>query len=146
MSRSHASVISLVIGCTAIAGAIAATTTLGFSGEAEPARAPDAVIAKRERALDRFEASLRRALAKKPPALPPVPTYPAVSIPPSPAPAPPEAPPAAQQAPAPEKVVYRRPPPIVQYEQPTVASTPTAGYEDDEFEGHDDDGEEEEEG
>jgi outer membrane protein TolC len=59
----------------------------------------DRQVAQRAAQLDAYEASLRKALAQKPPALPPVPVASASSAP--------------LQAAAPVRVVYHRPPPIV---------------------------------
>ncbi len=97
MSKLHVTLIASLLAAAAILGAVAATHTvkLGAANRASTAK----TVSARTKQLDRFESSLRRALERKPPALPAVPKPAAVS--PSRAPAP--------QA----RVVYRRPPPIV---------------------------------
>jgi len=72
MKRTHTLAIALLIGLAAIAGAFAATRTAGLGASARLASVSDAQIAQRTRQLDRVEASLRRARAQRPPALPPV--------------------------------------------------------------------------
>jgi hypothetical protein len=96
VNRTRALVVSLAIGLAAISGlyALASTLSLGRQSRA----ASDAQIARRTAQLDRYEASLRRALAQKPPALPAVP---AAGSGPS------------LQSAAPVRVVYHRPPPVV---------------------------------
>ncbi|HZR96191.1 MAG TPA: hypothetical protein VFA56_10880 [Gaiellaceae bacterium] len=90
--------VAALVAAAAVLGTLAATNTVSLG--AAQHRASDAGIAKRTHQLDRFEASLRRALARKPPALPKVPAAPAVSAAAAPA------------APQPH-VVYRRPPAVV---------------------------------
>ena len=72
MNRKHALTISLAAALAAIAGVFAATKSvhLGHSAAAS-ATATSPVIASRTAALDRTEAALRKALAQKPPRLPP---------------------------------------------------------------------------
>jgi len=67
MRRAHALVLSLAIGVATIAGTVAATRTATLG-----ARTSDTQVAARSARLDRFEASLRRAAADRPPALPPL--------------------------------------------------------------------------
>ena len=121
MKPVHALVIAGVLAVAALAGVVAATrtTTLGVSAQQTSA----ASLAKRTQQLDRFEASLRKQLAAKPPKLPAVPSAPA-SVPVAAAPAAP--------APAVQRVVYRRPAPIV------VVKHRTGGeHESGDHEGHD---------
>ena len=92
MPRRHALVLSLLIGLAAVFGVIAASRTVSL-GNASRSSA-DTAIVQRTRALDRYEASLQKALAKRVPALPPVAVARAASA-------------------APVRVVYHRPPPIV---------------------------------
>lgn len=107
MRRSNAFFIAFLLGAAVVVGSVAAlkTARLGTAG-AQRAAVPARVIAHRRATLDRAQISLRKALARRPPKLPPVPTYPAPSIPsPSAGPAP---------APAAAPVVkYVRPAPIV---------------------------------
>lgn len=70
MSRKHLFTIVVLLGAAAVAGVLALTTT-GRLG-ASATQASNAQIAAKSRSLDRLEASLRRSLAKKPPALPAV--------------------------------------------------------------------------
>jgi hypothetical protein len=95
MSRKHVFVVALLLAVGVVFGvvALARTTHVGAAART-PTTVSGADIARRSRALDGLEASLRRALAKKPPKLPAVPaTRPAVG-----------------RAPA---VTYVRPAPIV---------------------------------
>lgn len=94
MKRTSALLVSLSIGVAAILGVFAATRTIVLGSR--PSSATSTQVAKRTRQLNRYEASLRKALAQKPPALPPLPAGAAST-------------PAAQ----PVRVVYHRPPPIV---------------------------------
>jgi len=105
MNRMHALIVSLAVGVAAIAGVFALGHTLSLGNQAHAAT--DSQIARRTAQLDRYEASLRAALAARPPKLPPVPA-PRVS------PAPTQS---AVTAPLPvapsARIVYHRPPPIV---------------------------------
>jgi hypothetical protein len=94
MHKVHVFLIAGALAAAAVLGTTAAlrTTSLGRAHRA----AGDAAVTARAKQLDRFEAALRRRLAKRPPALPAVP----------------KAAPAAPAAAAP-RVVYRRPPAIV---------------------------------
>lgn len=118
MNRTHVAVVSVLVGVAAVLGAVAVIHTVSL-GSRQRASSTASLRARAAR-LDRFEASLRRALARTPPPLPPVP---------NPAPVSAVAPPAA----APQaRVVYRRPPPIV-----VVRHT---HHGDDGFEGRDGEG------
>ena len=84
----------LIAGALAVAAVLGATAALRTTslGRAHRSSADAAVVA-RAKQLDRFEATLRAQLAKRPPALPAVPRV----VPAAPAP----------------HIVYRRPPAIV---------------------------------
>lgn len=122
MNRTRPLIVSLAVGLAAVAGVFALGNTLSLGQQAHTSK--DKQVAQRTAQLDRYEASLRKALAQKPPALPPVPaattvtppsTQSAVSAP-------------AQSAPA-VRVVYHRPPPIV------VIKHRPGGAHESEFEG-----------
>ena len=68
MTRTHTFVIVVLLAAAAVAGLLALTRTTQQSASASPAL--DAQIAARTRSLDKLEASLRRSLAKRTPALP----------------------------------------------------------------------------
>jgi hypothetical protein len=68
MARKHALFISLLLGLAMAAGGLTIVRTAGLGQPA--ATASDAQLLKRERLLDRQQRALRRALAKRPPALP----------------------------------------------------------------------------
>ena len=94
MTRPAALVLSLAIGVAAVFGLFAASRTVSLGNQSRAS--VDAQVAKRTQQLNRYEASLRKALAQKTPALPPVVTG------------------AARTAPTQAvRVVYHRPPPIV---------------------------------
>jgi hypothetical protein len=111
MSRTTASIASLAGAVAAIAGVGALGRTLSLSTAAH--RTSDTQVAARTAQLDRYQASLERMLAQRPPALPPLPSSDAAAR--------------ATQA-APQRVVYHRPPPIV------VTVHRTAGEHEDEHE------------
>jgi hypothetical protein len=92
MKKIHALAIALILAVSAGLGLAAATKTAGLRSGTATAVTTKAAIAARSRKLDRLEASLRRALRDKPPALP-------AARNPAAAPA--------------QQVVYRRPAPIV---------------------------------
>jgi hypothetical protein len=95
MNRMNVAVIAGLLAVAAVLGTVAATHTVAL-GSAQKQKA-NATVQSRAKRLAAYEASLRHALAKKPPALPALPKTPAApSVP------------AAQQ-----RVVYRRPPAIV---------------------------------
>ena len=75
MSRKHAIVFAVLLACNAVLGTVALTHTLhlGQASQQASQKAASALIAKRTTQLDRFEASLKAHLAKKPPPLPEVP-------------------------------------------------------------------------
>lgn len=98
MSRSKVAIVAGLLAAAAVLGAVAVTKTVSLG--AAHARASDAKVQARAKQLDRFEASLRHALAKTPPALPKVPKAAAASA-------------QGSGAAAQPRVVYRRPPAIV---------------------------------
>ncbi len=108
MNRLNTTFVAALLAVAAVLGTVAATHTMSL-GAAHRSSSGAAVVA-RTKQLNRFEASLHHALAKRPPALPAVPKMrkappvSAVSQAPATAPAP-----AAPQ----QRVIYRRPPPIV---------------------------------
>jgi hypothetical protein len=105
MAHKHVIFVSLLLGLAAVLGAVAAIRT-AHVGQASASRATvsTASIMRRQRSLDRVQASLHRALMRRPPKLPKVPSYPSVASATAPAPA---------AAPAPPAVQYVRPAPVV---------------------------------
>jgi hypothetical protein len=97
MNRSRALIVSLAVAVAAIAGVFALTSTVSLGSKARATT--DKQVAARTAQLDRYEASLRKALALKPPKLPAVPAAAQSS--------------ASVQSAAPTRVVYHRPPPVV---------------------------------
>ncbi len=97
MHKLNVAAVAALLALAAVLGgtALLRTTSLGTAGR----HANDAAVAAKTRQLAAYEAKLRRALAAKPPALPPLP---AASHGVTPATAVPQ-----------QRVVYRRPPPIV---------------------------------
>src|SRR5579864_5697291 len=94
MNRLHLTLVAGLLAAAAVLGTVAATHTVSLG--AAHTGAGNTNVVTRTRQLQRFEASLHRALAKKPPALPAVPAAHAGGA----------------SAPAP-RVIYRRPPAIV---------------------------------
>ncbi len=86
MSRKHAFVISIALGLAAIAGATAALRTAQLGTPAAVTKPAATSLSARAKALDRQEAALRLALARRPPRLPAVPSVPASPAQPAPAP------------------------------------------------------------
>jgi hypothetical protein len=125
--------LSLFAAAALAAGTAALAHTLHLGAASN--KTSNRLLASRSRQLDRFEASLRVALSRTPPPLPPVPVVkapvvkpPPVALPPPPAapitvaPAASPLPPARAPAPAPApalvaaktpRVIYKRPPPII---------------------------------
>jgi hypothetical protein len=91
MNKVHALTVAAILTVAAVFGFVAATKTVGL--RSANATASSGAVAARAHRLDRVEASLRRALRAKPPALPALPS--------------------ARPAAATPQVVYRRPAPIV---------------------------------
>ena len=106
--------ISLVLGLSVAAGAFAAVRTvhLGVQGAKVDTRHQQQLIAHRRSQLDRFEASLRSALHKRPPKLPRMPHFKPIAKPPA-VPVVPSAPVSASYSSAPAaptpRVVYVQP-------------------------------------
>jgi len=94
MTRTSALLVSLAIGVAAIFGVFAVTRTVSLGNNAKSTT--EAQITARTKQLARYEASLRKALAQKPPALPPR-----------------AAGRTATATAQPIQVVYHRPPPVV---------------------------------
>jgi hypothetical protein len=65
MSRKHLFAIVVLLGAAAVAGLLALTRTTTAATQASSTE-----IAAKSRSLDRLEASLRRSLAERPPAVP----------------------------------------------------------------------------
>jgi hypothetical protein len=108
--RTQSLIVAISLGLAAVFGLIALTKTVHLGRAAAAKPVSKALIAKRTSQLDRFEASLRAELRKKPPAVPKVPSTPI----PKPAAAAPAYAPAPAAAPAAtQRVVYVRPAPIV---------------------------------
>ena len=95
VKRIHVFLIAALLGVAALAGMFAATRTVSLGVAGKNSR--DAAVAARTRQLDAYAASLRQALAHKPPALPKVPAAKSSSL---------------VQAGSP-RVIYHRPAPIV---------------------------------
>ena len=81
ISRAHGLVLSVLLGGAAAAGSYAIITT-GHLGDAEskPELASSRQIAQRARKLDDWEVSLTKSLKARPPALPPLNRYAAVTF------------------------------------------------------------------
>lgn len=97
MKRPRALLVSLAVAAAAIAGVFALTSTVSLGSQARAST--DAQVAQRSAQLDRYEASLRKALAEKPPRLPALPTTSASS--------------AGVPSTAPARVVYQSSPPVI---------------------------------
>jgi len=118
VKKIHVAGVAVVLGLAAIFGVVAAVRTSGLAASAAQPRVSREAIAARARQLDRVEASLRKALADRPPALPPL----AASAPARPAPS--------------ARVVYRRAAPVVTVEHRDGGE---AGEEYEHEDGEDDD-------
>ena len=96
MRRTHVVAVAVLIGIAAALGTYAATRTsdLGVQARKGSDKAAAAQIAAKTKRLDALEASLHKALARKPPALPPLPK-------------------AQPQSQAPQRLVYTAPQPTV---------------------------------
>lgn len=81
MHSTHRIAIAAILGLAVVAGLLGLTRTLdlGAASASPPRVSRDAVVRSAHR-LDRAEAALRHARASRPPALPPIPTYPAVPV------------------------------------------------------------------
>ncbi len=114
MSRKHVVVIVVLLAFNAVVGAVALTRTIHL-GQASH-KASNALVTKRTKQLDRFEASLKAQLAKK---TPPLPKAPLVSVAATATPAT-----AASSAPL---VKYVRPAPIIIHKHRTGGEHETEG-------------------
>jgi hypothetical protein len=74
MKRIHALLIATAVAAVAVLGLIAATRTMQLGAAASQPKVTATEIAKRNRTLDRIEASLSVQAARKPPALPALPS------------------------------------------------------------------------
>ncbi len=95
MDRTRAAFLALAVAAVAITGVFAVGRVLTPGSQTHTST--NTQVARRARQLDRYEASLVKALAKRPPALPPIPVASSAG---------------AQQAVA-APIVYRRLPSIV---------------------------------
>lgn len=116
MNRSRALIVSLAAAVAAVAGVLALTSTLALGSEARATT--DQQVAQRTAQLDRYEASLKKALAQKPPALPAVPRVSSTAS-------------AGAATTVPARVVYRRAPAVV-----VAGSGHDDEYEHEQDEGH----------
>jgi hypothetical protein len=76
MHRRHALVVALLLGAAVVLGSIAALKTAELKNASAQPVVSSRAIARRNARLDRVQISLRKALARRPPKLPPVPHYP----------------------------------------------------------------------
>lgn len=115
MSRLHSTLIALVLGSVAVAGVFAGVKTVRLGQKVPASTHPVAAreLAFRQARLDRWSRTLRAEQAKRPPALPKVPTFAPVS---SPQPA----------ASAASQVRFVRPKPAVEYQR-AAGQSPAAG-------------------
>jgi hypothetical protein len=82
LKRLHTLVIALVLGAAAAAGLLAATRTVDLGAANATPSSSNAAVAARAAKLDRLERSLHKALERRPPKLPKVPTVsPSSSVP-----------------------------------------------------------------
>ena len=73
MKKIHALAVAAILAVSAVFGLAAATKTAGLHSASGSATVSSAAISARAKRLDRVQASLRRSLRDKPPALPAVP-------------------------------------------------------------------------
>ena len=121
MQRANAFVIALLLGAAVVIGSVAALKTAELKGASAQPAASARAIARRNARLDKVQISLRKALARRPPKLPSLPHYSAVTRP----------------AAAPPVVRYVRPAPVVVVHH--RAGGDEAEYGDHEHEGGSDD-------
>jgi hypothetical protein len=110
MNRTRSLIVSLAVGVAAVAGVFALGHTLALGAQSHATT--DKQVAVRTAQLNRYEASLRKELAQKPPVLPPVPKAGTAGTASVIANAPATTAGTVTSA-APVRVVYHRPPPIV---------------------------------
>ena len=76
MARKHVLLVSLLLGLAVAIGTLAAVrTTQAGRPSATAAKVSSGSLVQRSRALDRVQASLHKALSRRPPKLPGVPSY-----------------------------------------------------------------------
>jgi hypothetical protein len=97
MNKLNVAAIAGMLAFAAVLGTIAATHTVSLG--TSHLQSASSTLRAQTKKLNRFEAALRRQLARKPPKLPAVPKAPAVAAP------------RAQQPQ--QQVIYRRPPAVV---------------------------------
>jgi len=97
MNKLHITIVAGLLAAAAVLGTFAAGRTVSLG--AAHKKASNGNVLTRSKQLNRFEASLQKALAKKPPALPAVPKASAARQP--------------GAASAQPRVIYQRPPAIV---------------------------------
>ena len=75
MKRFHVLLLALLLGASAVAAtfAVVETTNLGMSAKAKSVEITNSQLAARNGHLDNVEAAVKRALRRKPPALPQLP-------------------------------------------------------------------------
>lgn len=123
MSRLHSTFVALVLAAVAAAGLFAAVKTVRL-GQRVSAQTPAHAtrdLASRQAKLTRWSESLHKQLAKRPPALPKLPTYAPVQAPPATA----ASPSATRVAAASPPVKYVRPKPVVKYRHASAPTTTT---------------------
>ena len=74
MQRANAFVIALLLGAAVVVGSVAALKTAELRGAPRNPPSRHRTLAKRSARLDRAEIALRKALSRRPPKLPQVPT------------------------------------------------------------------------
>jgi hypothetical protein len=79
VTKTHVTIISLLLGLAVVLGLAAAVRTTGLAGQQATASA--GALGARQQRLDRLNANLRHALASRPPALPAIATAPATTAP-----------------------------------------------------------------
>lgn len=120
MSRLHSTLVAFVLGVAAATGlfAIGRTVRLGQTVAAPKPALIARELAARRAKLTRWSHSLQQARAKHPPALPKIPKFAPVHIPPA-------APPAASAAAATSQVTSVRPRAVVTYRHASAPHTST---------------------
>ncbi len=114
MPRTQSLIVAVSLGLAVVFGVIALNKTVHLGQAAAVKPVAKSLIARRTAQLNRFEASLRAELRKKPPAVPKVPKTPIATPTASASQAAPAAPAAAPTpAAASQRVVYVRPAPII---------------------------------
>ncbi len=120
MSRLHSTLVAFVLGVAAATGLFAMVRTVRL-GQAVAAPKPALIareLAARQAKLTRWSRSLEQARSKHPPALPKIPKFAPVHIPPP-------GPPAAPAAAATPQVTYVRPRAVVTYRHASASHTST---------------------